>query len=183
MANISTNSVFATNTIVAGNTANTNSDMSVEDGSSFDGSNNLTNGAPMFATLGNYGGRTLTVPLLPGSPAIDGGFATAVATDQRGYSRPLGSASDIGAVEGVFNPAGPGHFTGVKKLGNGTLQFGFTNYSGMTHRVFASTNLAAPMNAWSNIGVAVESPVGSGQFQFTDAQATNRTRFYRVRTP
>ena len=41
-----------------------------------------------------------TIPLLTGSPAIDGGnTATAPATDQRGRSRPYGAAADIGAFE------------------------------------------------------------------------------------
>ncbi len=50
--------------------------------------------------------------------------------------------------------------------------------------VFASTNVAAPFNTWSNLGPAVESPASSGQYQFTDPQATNKAaKFYRVRSP
>jgi hypothetical protein len=53
---------------------------------------------PLLGTLGNYGGDTETIPLLPGSSAIDAGAATtATATDQRGISR--GSTPDIGAFE------------------------------------------------------------------------------------
>ncbi len=43
-------------------------------------------------------GVTWIVPLEPGSPALDSG-ATTLTTDQRGVSRPQGSAPDIGAVE------------------------------------------------------------------------------------
>jgi hypothetical protein len=60
----------------------------------------LNNTDPKLGPLGNYGGPTLTLPLLAGSPAIDGGnTATAPATDQRGHARPYGAAADIGAFE------------------------------------------------------------------------------------
>jgi len=50
--------------------------------------------------------------------------------------------------------------------------------------VFATTNLARPFNTWSNLGPALEIPSGSGQFQFTDPQATNfSSRFYNVTSP
>ena len=56
--------------------------------------NNVTNS--MLGTLGNYGGPTQTIPLLSGSPAIDGGNPSGctdgnghlLTTDQRGYPRP-----------------------------------------------------------------------------------------------
>ncbi len=54
--------------------------------------------SPLLAPLGNYGGPTQTMPLLPGSPAIGTGTAVpGVTTDQRGV--PLGSTPDIGAFE------------------------------------------------------------------------------------
>ena len=53
-----------------------------------------------LSSLGNYGGPTQTMALLPGSPAIDAGIAVSgVTTDQRGITRPQGSAPDIGAFE------------------------------------------------------------------------------------
>jgi CSLREA domain-containing protein len=53
---------------------------------------------PLLAALGNYGGPTKTMALLPGSPAIDAGASTgAPATDQRGKGRV--GAVDIGAFE------------------------------------------------------------------------------------
>ena len=46
------------------------------------------------------GGPTLTMAMLPGSPAIDvGNPSLALATDQRGVLRPFGLAADIGAFE------------------------------------------------------------------------------------
>jgi parallel beta-helix repeat protein len=60
---------------------------------------NLVNVAnPRVGTLGNYGGATQTLALLPGSPAINAGTATgAPTTDQRGIAR-VGNV-DIGAFE------------------------------------------------------------------------------------
>jgi hypothetical protein len=62
----------------------------------------LTNTNAMLGSLANNGGPTLTMALLPGSPAIDHGGTAAngcPATDQRGVSRPQGPACDIGAYE------------------------------------------------------------------------------------
>jgi len=57
---------------------------------------------PMLGALGDNGGSTWTMALLPGSPAIDAGDdELATETDQRGIIRPQGSASDIGAFEYV----------------------------------------------------------------------------------
>jgi hypothetical protein len=53
---------------------------------------------PRLAALGDYGGPTQTMALLPGSPAIGGGTATgAPATDQRGVPRT--GHVDIGAFQ------------------------------------------------------------------------------------
>jgi hypothetical protein len=55
-----------------------------------------------LAPLGDYGGPTRTMVLLPGSPAIDQSSPVnpAFTTDQRGFPRLLGLRPDIGAVEG-----------------------------------------------------------------------------------
>ncbi len=53
---------------------------------------------PLLAPLGNYGGTTQTMALLPGSPAIDAGSsAYGGSTDQRG--KPRVGPTDIGAFE------------------------------------------------------------------------------------
>lgn len=198
-----TNTVSLYNTIVSGNTAGASpSDILYTQTTTANatGSYNLIGAAngftdgvsgnhvgvnnPQLFSLGNYGGSTLSMPPLPGSPVIDSGGPTMLTTDQRGFPRPLGLAPDIGAVEGVYNAAGPGKITSVTQGGNGSLQLGFTNYSDMAFTVLASTNLNLPMNTWSNIGFAFESPLGSGHYQFTDMQATNNPlRFYRLRVP
>jgi hypothetical protein len=109
------------NTIVAGNTAGTGPDIDgtlsnaaydlVGNGAgttSLSGFTNMVGYAthplnPLLAPLGNYGGPTPTLPLLPGSPAIDAGSTVVVpagdTTDQRGLPRVAGSAVDVGAFE------------------------------------------------------------------------------------
>ena len=156
---------------------------------------NITDGDPLLAPLGNYGGPTLTMPPFPFSPAVDGCTNgtipnTSFITDQRDFPRPVDgngdtiAVADIGAVEGYVFSDGPGMLTGVKKLANGMFQLGFPNYSGLSYTVLASTNVTAPLNTWSNLGPAIEVPAGTGQYQFTDPQATNNPqRFYRVSSP
>jgi hypothetical protein len=63
-------------------------------------STSLRNTDPMLGPLGDNGGSTPTCALLAGSPAIDHAVATSGLTvDQRGFPRPYGAASDIGAQE------------------------------------------------------------------------------------
>jgi len=84
--------------------------------------------------------------------------------------------SGIPFINPIINPT---------KLGDGSFQFLFRgNPSGRNYHILASPSLAAPLNTWSNLGSAIETPVDSGQFQFTDHQATNYPkRFYRVTSP
>jgi hypothetical protein len=104
------------NTVVAGNTGGDLQDTPFRTGISGNnnligdgsgalvtGSGNLLGVDPKLAPLGNYGGPTQTMALLPGSPAIDAGsnalVPTGVSTDQRGYQRISGAAVDVGAFE------------------------------------------------------------------------------------
>jgi len=118
---INTITVKARNTIIAGNTdalgspdvqghvvSQGNNLIGIGDGSTgvTDGVNGDqvgTSGSPinaLLAPLGNYGGPTQTLALLPGSPAINAGNNTEVpAADQRGIARPVQTTVDIGAFE------------------------------------------------------------------------------------
>ncbi|MGH7170588.1 MAG: choice-of-anchor Q domain-containing protein [Gemmataceae bacterium] len=79
----------------------------IGDGSYLSSFTNSLQGNPLLAPLGNYGGPTQTMALLPGSAAIDAGSnalaidanGNALTTDQRGQPRIVGSAVDIGAFE------------------------------------------------------------------------------------
>jgi hypothetical protein len=82
-----------------------NGDNLDDDGTCNLGPSDIPNTPAMLGTLGSYGGTTATVPLLPGSPAIDGVTHNACpppATDQRDVTRPQGARCDIGAFEGFI---------------------------------------------------------------------------------
>lgn len=175
-----------TNTIVAGNSATSSTNIF----GSLTGANNLTSGNPLLAALGNYGGPTLTMPPLAGSPAIDAGndaAASSFASDQRGggYLRVSGDHVDIGAVElQLITSSTAVEITAPGSPGNGPFQFSFANDSGASFRVLATTNVTLPASNWTFLGFAAETPPGSGQFQFTDPGATNHPqRYYRVKSP
>src|SRR5206468_141935 len=112
--------VSLTNTIVAGNWAESDPDVGGVIGAAFNnligdggGSTGLADGVngnrvgtharpfdPQVGPLQDNGGLTLTLALLPGSPAIDAGTPNgAPATDQRGVPHLPGLAVDIGAFE------------------------------------------------------------------------------------
>ena len=126
IANVGT--VSMSNTIVAGNTATTHSDISGpvnSQGSNLVGNTagssgltgaDLQNVSAQLGPLQFNGGPTKTHALLSASPAIDSGNAstpsTCEATDQRGAARPVdgpdadtNAVCDIGAYE--FGAAGP----------------------------------------------------------------------------
>lgn len=69
--------------------------------------------------------------------------------------------------------------TGPAMLPGVGFQFSFTSVPGGTNTVLSTTNLTQSPTNWNVLGTALE--VLAGQFQFTDAQATNGgQRFYRV---
>jgi len=80
-----------------------------------DGSCSATlTGDPMVGMLANNGGKTATLALLDGSPAIDAGnnercvAAPVNGMDQRGVGRPQGAACDLGAYEAGNDTSGGG---------------------------------------------------------------------------
>ena len=110
---IASDSLSITNCIIAGNTASTGPDISNSGTYTSSGVNligNLANsgliddatiftGTALLAPLGNYGGPTQTMALLPGSPARNAAalLSPAITTDQRGF--PIVGTPDIGAYE------------------------------------------------------------------------------------
>ncbi len=69
-----------------------------------------------LGTLGDYGGPTQTIPLLPGSSAIDaipltsGNCSVGETYDQRTVTRPQGTGCDIGAFEALAFTTGLGTY-------------------------------------------------------------------------
>jgi hypothetical protein len=107
-------SVTLQNTIVANSPSGGNCDGTITDGGhnldsdgscGFGTTNHSLSGTtdtpldPQLGALADNGGPTWTHALLEGSPAIDKGDSFGATTDQRGFARPLGAASDIGAFE------------------------------------------------------------------------------------
>jgi hypothetical protein len=65
----------------------------------------------------------------------------------------------------------------------GKIAFTFTNATGLSFSIRATNNIAAPP-PWPVIGTAVETPPGSGHYQFTDPNpATNSSLFYIISQP
>ncbi len=147
------------NSIVAGNTATNGPDI---DGSiTTDNGHNLfgtalqgtTSGAgdifsnsPLLAPLGNYGGPTETLALLPGSPAIDAGsnalIPGGVSTDQRGAPRIENGTVDIGAYEIQTLYWDPGHTGGTGSGGTGAWDTSTANWFNGTSDVTWSNSSA-----------------------------------------
>jgi hypothetical protein len=76
----------------------------------------------------------------------------------------------------------PSSILGGVKLSGGNMIFSFTNFTGLSFSVLATNNVAAPIAAWPVIGTVIESPAGSGNYQFTNSAATNKM-FYILRQP
>jgi predicted outer membrane repeat protein len=116
----------------------------------------FTNSASIaLGTLGNYGGSTQTIPLLPGSAAIDAGnSANCPSTDQRGQAR-NDLQCDIGAYEmemsdrnnTTLNPGTTMRTYGPPRAG---IQYSGTN-PGTTTVTKITTWVSQPTNALSVI--------------------------------
>lgn len=97
---IEANGVFHLNfSVIGGNTAPSDPDFS---GTLSGSSGNNLYSDPLLAPIGDYGGPTQTMRLLPGSPARGAGAASARRTDQRGF--PIVGTPDIGAYEAQIGP-------------------------------------------------------------------------------
>jgi alpha-tubulin suppressor-like RCC1 family protein len=89
--------------------------------------------------LADNGGPTLTMALLPGSPAIDAAdTASAPPTDQRGVPRPVGPAADIGAFE--YQPPWPPTLW-ASLSSQGGLDLQVLGPAGRSFRLLASATL------------------------------------------
>ena len=140
----------------------------------FTAAGSLMNTDPMLAPLANYGGPTLTMWLLPGSPAHDRIPAGFPPTDQRGAPRPQGPAADMGAVEADNPPAAP--FGVVSGCSGTNLTLSCTADDWRAYRLLRSTDLAS----WT--AIATNSSDGCGKARFAQP-ATGLRAFYRVVTP
>lgn len=119
---VSANTINITNSIIAGGTAPTGPDINTGNATinmnysllqntsaaAVVGGNNVTGMDPQLGALTNNGGATFTRLIANSSPARDAGsntFVTVTATDQRGLTRVVAGAIDMGAVE--IQPVAP----------------------------------------------------------------------------
>ncbi len=104
---------------------------------------------PMLSPLGNYGGPTQTLALLPGSPALSGGLAVSgLTTDQRGVART--SPIDIGAFQ--------------------SRGFTVTVSGGNSQSAFLNTAFATPLKV--TVSSAFAEPVVGGKVNFVNSPST-----------
>jgi hypothetical protein len=176
------NGGFIINTLLAANGGNCSG--SVTDGGhnlssdgtcSFTNVGSMNNTDPNIGPVADNGGPTLTMALLPGSPAIDAGNPSlAPGTDQRGFPRPAGLAPDIGAFEyGSVMPTisvtRPGA-TGLNILARGN--------AGQSCWLLVSTDLSS----W--VPLATNQIGANGTVLFFDNYAPGGAcRFYRLVMP
>lgn len=181
------------NTIVANSTAGGNfagngitdagSNLSSDATLPFTITSNFTNTNPNLGPLANNGGTTLTMALLPGSPAVRAGTPNgAPSADQRGQLR-KSLQIDIGAYESPVTPSGiQSRLAATKPAEAGPFELMFTNTPGASFSIWSSTNVTLPFVNWVFSGFARE--IAPGQFQFNDKAAANAPQsFYRVSSP
>jgi hypothetical protein len=94
------------------------------------------------------------------------------------------SSGLTGVTSTGFNIPAPilSSLAGVK-LSGGSFIFSFTNATGLSFSVLATNNAAAPKTNWPVVGHPVESPAGSGKYQFTNSPATNPPQFFILTQP
>jgi hypothetical protein len=147
-------------TILAGNTASTGPDFSgaltsdlghnlignTSGGSGFTGPGDLLNVNPLLGPLQDNGGPTLTMSLLPGSPAITAGDPTfPPTTDQRGFSRIVNGSIDIGAFEVQQYVVNNAADSGVGTLRAAVMNADLAGGSVISLSVSGTINLASPL--------------------------------------
>jgi len=179
---VSATGAFIVNTLFAANSPvacvsgaivdgghNLNSDASCP----FTDPTSLSNTDPLLGPLADNGGPTLTMALLPGSPAIGAGdSASAPPTDQRGFPRPSNSP-DIGAYQ--FNL--PFILKAVQSAG-GALDLSIFGSPNRACQLLASPDLVN----WT--AIATNSFGANGFVLFHDASGAGPTqKFYRAVMP
>jgi CSLREA domain-containing protein len=178
--NASSTAVTLNNCIVANNAVGLDVAGPFADNSTFIGDLNPTLVDPMLGTLGYYGGPTETLPLLPGSPAIDAGNSALFPTggllmDQRGAPRLNASGSlDQGAFQ-----SGPAEIlvTTLADVDNGSIDL--LNSTGVSLREAINFANADP----SGGDTIIFSPLLSGTLTMTDGALPTITAAMTIQGP
>jgi len=133
----------------------------------------ISTNSGVVGPLADNGGPTLTMALLPGSPAIDAAdTAVAPPTDQRGFPRPFGAAADIGAFE-----YGSWPLLSISRSQAGGFAIHAQAASGQPCRLLTSTTLTN----WVAVATNAIGPDGSLIFQI--GAGGDQQRFWQVVSP
>jgi hypothetical protein len=144
------------------------------------GTEGLDSGAPGDQRLHGFDGDTGKVIFPGGGPnelmAGTRRFSTGIAARGRIY------VANDNKVYAFTVPVPPIQLAGATLQPSRSIQFGFTNVSGLSFTAIATTNLLAPSTNWTRIGPVTET--APGQFQFSSPIDTNvKERFYRITSP
>lgn len=94
------------------------------------------------------------------------------------------SSGLTGVTSASFNIPAPvmANLGGVWLTG-GKFKVSFTNAPGLSFSVLATNDLTAPRAIWPVVGQVVESPAGSGNYQYTNSVPTNAQQYFIIRQP
>jgi hypothetical protein len=187
MYNVANSHPTIRNTIFWGNTASSDgaqiydnasapsvSDSVVQGG--YTGGTNIITAAPLLGALGDYGGFTQTIPLLPGSSAIDtGNDAVCPSSDQRGVARPQGDGCDIGAFEYIISPAAFEKLGPTEAEANVSLSpsISWQTSDGATSYEYCYSSAPGPCTKWNSVGANTAATL--------NGLAPNYTYYWQVR--
>lgn len=151
----------------------------------FNSSNSTDDVSKMWINVNsaNFGGTVEppTTLITTNGSDIGGNQIASFVFLQRAANEPPSMIADelrIGTTWGAVTPFPAVVLTSLTRLGNGAFQFSYTNGSGRSYSVYATTNLID----WSSLGAAAQT--SSGQYRFTDSNATGfLRRFYQLRSP
>jgi hypothetical protein len=140
-----------------------------------------TNGDPQLAARGNNGGPTATHMPASSSPAYNGvpvgsaGCGDTTTVDQRGITRPIGAACDIGAVEAPLPVVAPLITSAAPANGTyGSLYSHTFSASGQPAPSFSVTGGVLPPGlTLSAAGVLSGTPTQAGTFANITVRAAN----------
>ena len=129
-------------------------------------------------------GGTSTKAAVSGTATFGG--LTAFSTNAvAGATISFTSSGLTGVTSSSFNIPAPiiSKLGGVTLTTGGNVAFSFTNATGLSFSVLSTNDLTVPKANWPVVGQAVESPAGSGNYQYTNSVPTNAQLFYILRQP
>lgn len=139
---------------------------------------------PFLAPLGNYGGPTVTFPLLPGSPCLGAGTGGGASTDQRGVARPQGGRYDMGAFESqgftVTPTSGNGQTAPVNSAFTAPISVAVTPIAPLDPTTGGQISFTAPATGASALLSGSVIPIGSGGTASITASANGTAGSYSV---